>query len=93
MDIVIGLERSLDQAAELGGDWLSTSVCLAPEHEPGTQVIADYEFGGGYDPTSGAINLLTTPGPDKPVWVEYHHDIPAAKGTDNIIVHLYRETS
>lgn len=74
-----------------GGDWLSTSCCLEPEHRPGTRVIADYEFGGGYESESGVIHLLDSPGPNMPVWVEYHYDAPAALGTDNIRVHTYRE--
>ncbi len=82
---------NLYHAAYFGGDWLSTSVCLTPNHEPGVPVIADYEYGGGYDAHSATIRLLRTPGPNKPVWVDYHHDAPAAAGDGNIIVHLYRE--
>lgn len=74
-----------------GGDWLSTSCCLEPEHRPGTPLIADYEYGGGYDAQNGVINLLDTPGPNQPVWVEYHYDAPAEAGEKNIRVHCYRE--
>lgn len=74
-----------------GGDWLTTNVLLEPEHRPGIPAIADYEYGGGYDAQAGVIRLLKTPGPNQPVWVEYHHDAPADAGTDNIRVHLYRE--
>ena len=74
-----------------GGDWLSTAWCLEPNHRPGVEVIADYEYGGGYDSQTGVIRLLETPGPNQPVWVEYHHETPAERGEDNIVVHLYRE--
>jgi hypothetical protein len=74
-----------------GGDWLSTSCCLESEHRPGTALIADYDYGGGYDAETGIIHLLDTPGPDRPVWVEYFYDAPAAVVEDNIRVHLYRE--
>ena len=77
--------------AYFGGDWLSTAWCLQPEHQPGVEVIADYEYGGGYDSQTGVIHLLGTPGPNRPVWVEYHHDAPADAGENNIVVHLYRE--
>jgi|GEM_PF-1831811 len=77
--------------AYFGGDWLSTAWCLEPNHVPGVEVIADYEYGGGYDSQTGVVRLLDTPGPNRPVWVEYHHDAPAEAGENNIIVHLYRE--
>lgn len=77
--------------AYFGGDWVSTSCCLEPEHRPGVPLIADYVYGGGYDASSGLIHLLATPGRDRPVWVEYHYDAPAEPGQDNIHVHLYRE--
>ena len=77
--------------AYFGGDWLSTYYCVNAEQRPGTPIIADYEFGGGYDPQAGVVHLLDTPGPDRPVWVEYHYDAPAAPGENNIVLHLYRE--
>lgn len=77
--------------AYFGGDWLTTNVLLEPEHRQGIPAIADYDRGGGYDAGSGVIRLLSTPGPNQPVWVEYLHDAPAAAGTDNIRVHLYVE--
>lgn len=77
--------------AYFGGDWLTTSICLDVEHRPGQMAIADYEYGGGYDAQTGTIQLLDTPGPDQQVWVEYHHDVPAEPGEDNIKVHLYQE--
>jgi hypothetical protein len=83
---------NLYHGAYFGGDWLSTAWCLEPEHRPGTPLIADYTFGGGYDAEAGVIRLLRTPGPGKPVWVEYHYDAPAEPGEGNIVVHLYRET-
>lgn len=78
--------------AYFGGDWLTTQICLEPEHRPGIPVIADYVYGGGYDAAAGIVRLLETPGPDQPVWVEYYHDAPAQPGHHNILVHLYRET-
>ena len=78
-------------AAYFGGDWLSTSVLLEPEHRPGIPAIADYTYGGGYDAQAGVIRLLETPGPDQPVWIEYHYDAPAEAGGNNIRLHLYRE--
>ncbi len=77
--------------AYFGSDWLTTSVCLDPEHRPGAPVIADYMYGAGYDAQAGIVRLFETPGPDQPVWVEYYHDAPAEPGEDNIVVHLYRE--
>ncbi len=82
---------NLYRHAYYGGDWLSTTICLTPDHEPGTPAIADYEYGGGYEAGSGVVKLLETPGPDRDVWVEYHYDAPAAPGENNIRVHLYRE--
>ena len=40
----------------------------------------------------GVIQLLQTPGPGRPVWVEYFYDEPAEAGENNIRLHLYRET-
>lgn len=77
--------------AYFGGDWLSTAWCLEPNHQPGVPIIADYEYGGGYDAQTGVVKLLETPGPNQPVWIEYHHDAPAEAGDGNIVVHLYRE--
>lgn len=82
---------NLYRHAYFGSDWLSTSVCLNPNHDPGTPIIADYEYGGGYDADAGVVRLLRSPGPNVPVWIEYHHDIPADSGENNILVHLYRE--
>lgn len=74
-----------------GGDWVSVgSGLLAPEHVNGIPAIVDYAYGGGYDPESGTVRLLETPGPNRPVWVEYMFDAPAEPGDGNIIVHLYR---
>lgn len=83
---------NLYHGAYFGGDWLSTCWCLEPNHRPGTPLIADYTYGGGYDAEAGVIRLLRTPGPDRPVYVEYHHDAPAEPGDGNIVIHLYRET-
>jgi hypothetical protein len=74
-----------------GGDWLSTSCCLEPEHRPGTPLIVDYEYGGGYTAETREVRLLETPGPNQPVWVEYHYDAPAEAG-ETIRVHLYSES-
>ena len=82
---------NLYRHAYFGGDWLTTNVCLDAEHKPGTPVIADYTYGGGYDGNSGIIQLQQTPGPNRKVWVEYHYDAPAAPGENNIRIHLYRE--
>ncbi|MDC0935676.1 hypothetical protein OAS39_05275 [Pirellulales bacterium] len=77
--------------AYFGADWLTTSACLEPEHRPGIPVIADYEYGGGYDAQAGIIRLLETPGSNRQVWVEYHYDAPAEVGENNICIHLYHE--
>ena len=77
--------------AYFGGDWLTTSIALHPEHVPGIPAIADYEYGAGYDGMAGVIRLFESPGPDKPVWAEYHYDAPADPGDNNIRVHLFRE--
>jgi hypothetical protein len=77
--------------AYFGGDWLTTSVLMEPEHRPGIPAIADYTYGGGYDSQAGVVRLLETPGPDQPVWIEYHYDAPAEAGENNIRLHLYRE--
>ena len=81
--------------AYFGGDWLTTVVGMTMDPaEPyrGTRIIGDYEYGGGYDAVAGTVRLLETPGPKKPVWIEYHYDAPAEAGENNICVHLYRET-
>jgi hypothetical protein len=77
--------------AYFGNDWVSTSVSLEVENRPGVPLIADYEYGGGYDAQAGVVHLLETPGPDQPVWVEYFYDAPAEAGENNIRIHLYRE--
>ena len=82
---------NLYKDAYFGGDWLSASCCLEPEHRPGVHVIAEYEYGGGYDAQTGVIRLLDSPGANQPVWIEYHYDAPAEPGENNIRVHLYRE--
>lgn len=86
------VRQNLFVMAYFGGDWLTGSASLDPEHPSGIPVIADYTYGAGYDPEAGVIQLFESPGQDKPVWVEYHHDAPAEAGSDNIILHLYRET-
>lgn len=78
--------------AYFGPDWLSICVALDVEHRPGRLVIADYTYGAGYDAASGTVDLFETPGPDQPVWVEYHHDAPAEAGEANIGLHIYRES-
>jgi hypothetical protein len=83
---------NLYQCAYFGGDWLSTSVATNPELDSGDMLVADYEYGGGYDGQAGVIQLQETPGPDQPVWVEYHYDAPAEPGEDNIVVHIYDES-
>jgi hypothetical protein len=76
-----------------GGNWVTGVTGLTPHGEPTPPVpiICDYDYGGGYDAQAGVIHLLDTPGPNKDVWVEYHHDAPADAGENNIVVHLYRE--
>jgi hypothetical protein len=86
-DVRVNLYRN----AYFGGDWVSTGVLLENHHRGGAKVIVDYEYGAGYDPATGLIRLHETPGPDKPVWVEYFHDAPADVGQNNIVVHTYRE--
>jgi len=82
---------NLYRHAYFGGDWFTTYVGISPHHEPGEPLIADYEYGGGYDAQSGVVHLLETPGPNRPVWVEYHHEVPAEHGENNIAVRLYQE--
>ena len=77
--------------AYLGGNWLTNSINFTCEHEQGVPMIADYEYGAGYDGMTGVVRLRETPGPGQTVWVEYHCDAPAEPGEDNIRVHLYRE--
>lgn len=77
--------------AYFGGDWISTGCLLAPTHEPGIRVVADYVRGVGYDVATGTIRLHATPGPGKPVWVEYLRDVPAVAGDENLVVHVYDE--
>ena len=84
---------NLYRHAYFGGDWLTTYVNIGtPEHEPGLPVIADYTYGAGYDAQTGRIRLFETPGPNRPVWIEYFYDAPAAPGEENILLHLYRES-
>lgn len=85
------LRSNLYVHAYFGPNWLSTGVLLEAEHQPGHRVIADYTHGAGYDAASGTVRLFESPGPDRPVWVEYHYDAPAVPGENNIRVHLYRE--
>jgi hypothetical protein len=85
------VRQNLYFMAYFGGDWLTSGASLDPEHPPGIPVIADYCYGAGYDADAGVIRLFDSPGPNQDVWVEYHHDAPAAAGEDNIRVHLYRE--
>jgi len=85
------VRMNIYHGAYFGGDWLSTTISLNPEHTAGSPCIADYEYGGGYDAQTGVIHLLESPGPNQPVWVEYHYDAPAEAGENNIKVHLYRE--
>lgn len=86
------VRTNLYKDAYFGGDWLTGSYCLQPEHQPGVQIIADYTYGGGYDAQTGVIRLLESPGPGQRVWVEYHYDAPAQPGENNIRLHLFRET-
>lgn len=85
------IRQNLYFMAYFGGDWLTSGASLDPEHPCGIPLVADYSYGAGYDADAGTIRLFETPGPDQPVWVEYHHDAPAAAGDNNILVHLYRE--
>ncbi len=73
-------------AAYFGNDWLSTGVLLNPEMKGGEPVICSWLQGAGYDIDSGVINLFDTPGPNQPVFVEYHHDAPAEPGKGNILL-------
>jgi hypothetical protein len=73
-----------------GVGWLSPGygLSITPER-PYHRYIAAYDYGGGYDPELGVINLLESPGPNRDVWIEYHYDAPAGPGEDNIKVYLH----
>ena len=83
---------NLYMSGYFGGNWITVgSAGLAVDHPRGIAAIVDYTYGAGYDGEAGVIDLLETPGPAKPVWVEYFHDAPAEAGEGNIVIHLYRE--
>jgi hypothetical protein len=73
-----------------GVGWLSPGygLSITPER-PYHRYIAAYDYGGGYDPELGLINLLDSPGSNRDVWVEYHYDAPAEPGENNIKVYLH----
>lgn len=73
-----------------GPDWLSICVVLDEEHRPGVPVLADYDYGAGYDSASGIVQLFETPGPNETVWVEYFYDAPAEAG-ERIKLYRYEE--
>lgn len=75
-------------AAYFGNNWLSTGVLLNPEMEQGEPLICAWTQGAGYTPGTGIVDLFETPGPNRPVYVEYHHDEPAAQGRENIQISL-----
>ena len=85
------VRQNLYVMAYFGGDWVTGSASLDSEHPSGIPVVADYSYGAGYDALAGTVKLFETPGPDMPVWVEYHYDAPAEEGENNIRIHLYRE--
>ena len=87
------VRQNLYVMAYFGGDWVTGSASLDSEHPSGIPVVADYTYGAGYDSLAGTIRLFETPGPNQPVWVEYHYDAPADKGVNNIRLHFYREQS
>ena len=74
-------------AAYFGNDWLSAGILLNPEMV-GEPVICCWDRGAGYDASSSEIDLFESPGADRPVYVEYHYDMPAETGKANVLVHL-----
>lgn len=73
-------------AAYFGNDWLSTGVLLNPEMRGGELLICAWDQGAGYDSEEGLIHLFETPGPSRRVFVEYHYDVPAEAGRENILL-------
>ena len=81
---------NVGDAGYFGVGWLSPGLGSAIiQEQPYRRFIAAYDYGAGYDPDAGLIDLLDSPGPNREVYVEYHHDAPAAPGKNNIKVHLH----
>jgi len=77
-----------------GANWISLGTHsrvqqLAKEADPSIY-ICSYDYGAGYDPDSGCINLFESPPAGKKLYVEYHYDAPPALGEDNVKVYLHR---
>ena len=80
---------NVGDAGYFGVGWLSPGLGSAIiAKQPYRRFVASYDYGGGYDPDAGGIDLLDSPGPNREVFVEYHYDAPAAPG-ENIKVHLH----
>ena len=54
-------------------------------------VICAYNYGAGYDPDSGRVELAEAVKPGTELYVEYFYDAPAAAGQDNIKVYVHPE--
>ena len=76
-----------------GGNWISTGNEARSKnfrHEKAI-FICSYDYGAGYDPTSGKINLFEPPPVSvNKMYIEYFYDAPPVKGNDNLKVYLHR---
>lgn len=75
-----------------GLKWLSPGIAPRSQtiDEPAIYVCS-YDYGAGYDPDSGTINLCQKAKPGQKLYVEYLYDAPAELGSNNIKVYLQPE--
>lgn len=83
--------QNLADLSYFGLNWLSTGYGSRSRNfdEQPPLFVCAYDYGGGYDPSTGRIQLLDSPTESADLFVEYFHDAPAEEGRDNIRVFLH----
>jgi len=73
------------------GNWVRSQKVYSLEENEARKAIlvCSYDYGAGYDADSGKVDLFESVEPGKKMYVEYHHDIAAAAGKDNVKVYLH----
>jgi len=74
-----------------GANWVGTSYGCNSRHFADQMpiYILSYDYGAGYDATTGRIELFESLPPGTKLYVECYCDAPAAPGEDNIKVYLH----
>lgn len=75
-----------------GGNWISTGNEARSKNFRNEKAIfiCSYDYGAGYDPATGKINLFESPPASvNKMYVEYFYDTPPVEGNNNLKIYLH----